>query len=119
MASPYDHHEMKLTRTNVKSLKPASKFVDERDDSLKGFIARISPSSKITYFFQYKSPVSGKQVNYWLGVEGTINVTQARDAAEMAAGKVALGRCVHLERQRDRKAAKKKVMRTFGTANLF
>ena len=105
---------MKLTRSNIKELKPRAKSYDARDSDLKGFLARVSPAGRITYYFQYKSPVKGRQINYWIGVEGTVNATQARDSAERLAARVALGECPQSDKTAIRAEAEARKDITFG-----
>ena len=80
---------MKLTNRNVEAQKPAPPPYEKRDDDIKGFLVRIQPTGKKTYYISYNN-VEGKRQRYRIGTHGTITAAQAREVAEKQAGKVAL-----------------------------
>ena len=76
----------KITETSVAKLSVECL----RDTEITGFQVRKRAKGKF-FYFQYRSPVTQKQRRYALGKHGTLTVEQARDAARLLSGKVALG----------------------------
>jgi len=103
--------EAKLTARTVATLKPSDKPYEVCDTELKGFLLRVQPSGVMTYYFAYKAE-NGKRNRYRIGRKGTISPVQARDAAELKAGEVALGKDVQAERKKIRHAEKLSKMAT-------
>lgn len=91
----------RLTIKTVNSLKPDTKPYEVRDTEIKGFLLRVQPSGVMTYYLSYRTP-GGKKNRSKIGQHGTLTTTQARDAAESLAGKVAHG----VDLQAENKAAK-------------
>ena len=100
-----------ITVRLVKSLKPAEKPYEVLDTDLKGFLLRVQPTGKMTYYFSYRLP-SGKRLRYKIGVYGTITAVQARDAAKVLAGKVALNIDIQDEKKEERKRAESEKLST-------
>ena len=98
---------MRLTHRSVKALEHGERRIDYRDDDLTGFFLRLgaAPSRSRVYFVYYRSPESGRRINYRIGDADQVSVVQARDAAERALGQVAVGVCPQAERVRVRTAA--------------
>ncbi len=46
---------MRITNKNIETLKPNLAPYEVRDESVKGFLARIQPTGRITYYFDYRN----------------------------------------------------------------
>ena len=92
----------KITATNIKSLVPEDKRLN--DTEISGFHARITPSGLITYYLFYR--LNGKQVNYRLGIDGQMTPAQARDLAKNKIAEVTQGVDVQAVRKHDRTKTK-------------
>jgi len=103
--------EAKLTARAIAALKPADKPYEVRDTELKGFLLRVQPTGVMTYYFSYTAE-NGKRNRYRIGRGGTVSPAQARDAAEIKAGEVALGKDVQAEKKRIRQEEKRSRMAT-------
>ena len=73
-----------LTEARVKALKPRKTVRDVRDDKLKGFGVRVSPSGRKQFFIQCQH--RGERIWKTVGDAGTMGVPEARSlAGEMLA----------------------------------
>ena len=94
--------QIKLTATTIKNLQPESKPYEVVDTQLKGFLLRVQPSGRMTFYYSYRGP-SGARKRIKLGVVGSsLTPAQARDEATKHAGEVARG----VDVQRAKVAAK-------------
>lgn len=107
--------QAKLTLRTVNKLVPAEKVYEVRDTDIKGFLLRLEPTGKATYYLEYKNE-AGQRRRYRLGTAGNLTPEQARDAAKQASGKVALGTDIQAERttaRREAELAKQRTLRVF------
>ena len=100
-----------LTARTVKALQPSAKPYEVVDTELKGFLLRVQPSGKMTYYLSYRLP-NGRRNRYKIGVHGTITATQARDVAKIKAGKVAHGIDIQAEKKAEKAAANRATVST-------
>jgi len=91
----------KLTAKLVGSLKPKAQRYSVRDTEIKGFLLWVETSGSMTYYLEYKTD-DGRRPTYRIGRHGTLTPVQARDAAEVLAGKVALGIDIQAEKKHER-----------------
>jgi integrase len=91
----------KITVTNIKSLVPEDKRLN--DTEISGFHARLTPSGLITYYLFYR--LNGKQVNYRLGIDGQMSPAQARDLAKNKIAEVTQGVDVQAVKKHERTKA--------------
>ena len=103
----------KLTTTTVNRLKPTDKPYEIVDTDLKGFLLRVQPSGRMTYYFVYRTP-KGKKTRIKIGLVGVISVKQARDIATKYAGQVSQGIDVQFEKKAEREQAKLSEKTTLG-----
>jgi hypothetical protein len=90
-------------------LKPKAKMYAVRDSELTGFLLRVRPNGRMTWFYNYRNEV-GRQANYKLGNYPGLEPEGARRLALEAAGKVAARVDVQVERKAARaEAARAKV----------
>jgi len=68
--------QVSITQAVVNTAKPKNKPFEIRDKKLIGFLVRVQPSGKSSYYCEYKR---GKRINI-----GPTNVLQAKDAREKA-----------------------------------
>ena len=66
-----------LTQTTVEAAKPRAKAYEIRDTKLSGFLVRIQPSGRKTFYCEYKR--GGREK---IGLVGTLSTKQARDQAQ-------------------------------------
>ncbi len=66
----------KITNELIKTLKPANKPYDVRDESQKGFIVRVNPSGKMVYMCEY---ARAKRI-----MVGRVKITHISDARRLA-----------------------------------
>ncbi len=88
----------KLTKRAVEALKPPVSSpatgtepapYDVRDEELKGFLVRVEPSGRKTFFFDYR--LRGRRNRFKLGTFPNVSADGARALAKLAAGDVAKG----------------------------
>jgi integrase len=97
-----------ITIRLVKSLKPADKPYEVTDTDITGFLVRVQPTGRMTYYLSYR--LAGKSKSrYKIGVQGTISATQARDVAKVQAGKVAQGIDIQADKKAKREAKREAV----------
>jgi hypothetical protein len=80
----------KLTATTIKDLKPEPRPYEVRDTEIKGFLLRISPAGRMTYYLDYRNAL-GKRNRHSIGITSKVTPAQARDIAGKLAGDVAHG----------------------------
>lgn len=66
-----------LTQTAIEAARPRSKAYEIRDTKLSGFLVRVQPSGRKTYYCEYKR---GGRVK--IGLFGVLSTKQARDHAQ-------------------------------------
>lgn len=103
----------KLTTTTLNRLKPAEKPFEVVDTEIKGYLLRVQPSGRMTYYYSYRNS-EGKKVRIKLGVVGSISVKQAREQAVSVAGKASDGIDVQKEKKTKRNEAKDSLKTTLG-----
>lgn len=80
--------QAKLTTANIKSLTPIAKPYEVVDTEVKGFLLRVQPSGRKTFYFSYRNDAKKRQ-RIKIGVVGpTLTAQQARDKAIIYAGRV-------------------------------
>jgi integrase len=98
----------KITKTSVNALKPQEKAFEVVDTDIKGFLLRVQPTGRMTFYFSYR-PDGGNRKRIKIGLYGSdLTVAQARDKAMILAGQVRDGVDVQLEKQ-ERKAEAKAI----------
>ncbi len=90
--------KIKFTEKSIISLIPEAKPYEAVDIQLPGFLLRIQPTGRRTYYFSYKSN-TGKRVRLKLGRHGDVTLTQAREMAKATAGDIATGKDPQAEKQ--------------------
>jgi site-specific recombinase XerD len=78
------------------------------DDDPRGFGVRIKPSGVATFFVQYTSPITGRQVRHTITQYGRLTLEEARIEARKLLGVVAKGEDPARERRLQRVEAKLK-----------
>ncbi len=108
--------QAKLNTSTIKTLQPADKPYEVVDSDLKGFLLRVQPTGRKTFYFSYRSQ-SGSRKRIKLGALGpAMTVQQARDQATVYAGEVATGKDVQGEKVRRRREA---IVESQSTLNAF
>jgi integrase len=105
----------RITKRVVAALKPGVAPFDCRDIALKGFLLRVQPSGRKTWFYQYRTP-SGQQTRLALGTWPGMSPEGARSIASERA--LEAGRGIDLVgRKREKRAegsrAKQSTLRAF------
>ncbi len=104
--------QAKLTSTTIKSLEPHAKPYEVVDSQIKGFLVRVQPTGRKTYYYSYRGP-SGSRKRIKLGVAGSeMTPAQARDEATKRAGEVAKGVDVQLKKAMAKVEAQEARLRT-------
>lgn len=103
---------MRLKNTDVSELPKKDKPYDVRDKDIKGFLVRVHPSKKKVYYLEYRDKKTGKKQRYMLGVHGSITTPQAREAAGIAAGRIANGENIQQVKKQNKKQDEAKKSRT-------
>lgn len=80
----------KLTRRTIATLQPKAAPYDCRDTDLKGFLLRVQPSGKQSWFYQYRN-AEGRQTRLKLGDNPGLSVEGARAIALEKATEAARG----------------------------
>lgn len=80
----------KLLQKTVDALKPAVRPYEVCDTELRGFLLRVQPSGKMTYYASYRL-ADGRRNRVRLGNANVATVSQARDEALKVLGQVASG----------------------------
>lgn len=102
----------KLTEKALGKLKPTDKRQRIWDGEISGFYALVTTGGRISFYLRYT--LNGLVRDYPLGRWGSITLTEARKLAKQAAGRVAAGIDVHLERKQKRLEEKHKKHATLG-----
>jgi len=80
----------KLTKKVVDSLEVKDKLYDVHDTQIHGFLLRIYPSGRLSFYFSYRN-IAKKRNRIMLGVYGAVSIQQARDKALKCASQVSDG----------------------------
>ena len=98
--------QAKLNVSTIKQLPANDKPYEVVDTEVKGFLLRVQPTGRKTFYFSYRNN-AGKRKRIKIGVLGSsVTPAQARDMATSFAGKVSEGVDVQEKRQSSRLTAK-------------
>ena len=103
-----------LTNSSVKQLPVRDKPYEVRDSKLKGFLVRVQPSGRKTFYFAYRN-AAGKKNRIKLGDSEHLTVAQARDLAKERAADVVHGKDVQADKTLERRVALERGQRTLAT----
>jgi integrase len=90
----------KLTKRAVDTLSARDCPYDVRDDELRGFLVRVEPSGRKSFFLDYR--LRGKRNRYRLGVYPNLSTEGARAIAQAIAGDIARGTDPQARRKAER-----------------
>jgi len=106
----------KLTARALKSIEPTAKAFEVVDTELKGFLLRVQPTGRMTFYYSYRSD-AGTRKRIKIGVLGSeLTLQQARDTATQHAANVVAGNDIQASKQKTKQAAvdaKSKTLETF------
>ena len=91
----------KITTRLVSDLTPRDRPYEVWDTALSGFLLRVQPTGRMSYYFDYRT-AERRRRRYKLGTAGALTVRQARDLAEREAARVTTGVDIQSERQQIR-----------------
>jgi len=94
---------LKLTKTVVANLQPASKPYDARDADLTGLLLRVHPTGRKVWYFEYR--LHGRRTRAQLGVHPGLSPDGARVLAKKSVGKLAEGIDIQKEREQEQQRA--------------
>jgi len=104
----------KIQKSTVKALAPQDKAFEVLDTEIKGFLLRVQPTGRKTFYYSYR-PKGGNKKRIKIGVlDAALTEQQARDKAIILAGQVRDGQDVQKEKQTERKVAKEARNATLG-----
>ncbi len=109
-----EEKDKRLTNTSVNKLMTRPKPYEKYDIELKGFLVRVQPSGRKTYFYSYTCPL-GKRQRIKLGKHGDIASPQARDKALKLAAEVLSGVNVQAKKKEAIKESRRQMNRTLGS----
>jgi len=95
----------KLTKRAIDALSVQERPYDARDDDLRGFLVRVEPSGRKSFFLDYR--LRGKRNRYRIGIYPNLSAEGARGIAQGISGDVARG----TDPQARRKAEREKTAR--------
>jgi integrase len=90
----------KLTKRAIEALSVRQRPYDVRDEDLRGFLVRVEPSGRKSFFLDYR--LRGKRNRYRLGVHPNLSSEGARAIAQAIAGDVARGTDPQARRKAER-----------------
>jgi integrase len=90
----------KLIKRLVEALSVRESPYDVRDEDLRGFLVRVEPSGRKSFFLDYR--LRGKRNRYRLGVYPNLSTEGARGIAQAIAGDVARGTDPQARRKAER-----------------
>lgn len=106
--------QAKLTTSTIKNLQPAEKPYEVVDVELKGFLLRVQPSGRMTFYYSYRT-ISGQRKRAKIGRFGSsLTSQQARDIATKLAASVIEGEDVQAQKAEARRKAAEDQLRTLG-----
>jgi len=104
--------QAKLSTSSVKSFEAQEKAYEVVDSEIKGFLMRVQPTGRKTFYFTYRTP-AGIRKRIKIGVLGSsLTLAQARDHALSYAGQASTGQDIQGEKTTSRRAAKEKLKHT-------
>lgn len=102
----------KLNSTTIKQLVPQEKAFEVVDTEIKGFLLRIQPTGRMTFYFSYRN-VAAQRKRIKIGVlNSDKTLAQARDDAMEFAAKVSKGVDIQSNKLVERKDAKDQLTNT-------
>lgn len=105
----------KITNSLISKLEVKPKPYEIVDSEIKGFLIRVQPTGRKTFYFSYRNH-SGQRKRIKIGVLGSSKtIAQARDKASIFAGRVAEGIDIQLEKVTTRNQAKEQLKNTLST----
>jgi integrase len=90
----------KLTKRAIEALSVRERPYDVRDEDLRGFLVRVEPSGRKSFFLDYR--LRGKRNRYRLGVHPNLSAEGARAIAQGIAGDIARGTDPQARRKAER-----------------
>ena len=90
----------KLTKRAIDALSVRERPYDVRDEDLRGFLVRVEPSGRRSFFLDYR--LRGKRNRYRLGVYPNLSAEGARGIAQTVAGDIARGTDPQARRKAER-----------------
>ncbi len=106
----------KLTARTIKELKPADQAYEVVDTEIKGFLLRVQPTGRMTFYYSYRS-TEGARKRIKIGTLGSeLTLNQARDIALKHAAQVVEGQDIQATKQKTRAlaaGAKEKTLERF------
>ncbi len=100
----------KLTKRLVEALRVRERPYDVRDLELRGFLVRVEPSGRRSFFLDYR--LRGRRNRYRLGVYPNLSTDGARTVAQAIAGDVARGTDPQARRKAERAQAARERLST-------
>jgi len=95
----------KIAKTLIKTLEAKEKPYEVSDTQISGFILRVQPTGRKTFYFAYRNKAGTKQ-RVKIGVLGPMTLEQARDRAKLFDAKIAGGVDIGKEKAQERHDAK-------------
>lgn len=107
--------QAKISSTTIKQLSPGDKAFEVVDTEIKGFLLRVQPTGRMTFYFSYRTNAA-KRKRIKIGVLGpALTIGQARDIALAYAGDVSKGVDIQGEKLSSRNKAKAQLKNTLTT----
>jgi integrase len=107
--------QAKLSAASIKRLDAKSTPFEVVDTEIKGFLLRVQPTGRMTFYFSYRTE-AGKRKRIKIGVLGSSKtVAQARDDAMVFAARVSKGVDIQGEKLTSRREAKEQEKNTLAT----
>ncbi len=103
--------QVKLIKSTVQALEAKTKEYDIFDTQLKGFLVRVHPTGRKSFYYTYRN-TARKRKRIMLGVFGTNTVEQMRSDALEHASKVGKGIDVQAEKKEARNQSIKQLSHT-------
>lgn len=102
-----------ITSASLKTLRPTERAYEVSDTDLTGFLVRVEPTGRQTYYFRYRN-AGGGSTRVVLGRADTLSPTEARAEARKMAGEVYKGGDPQAAKKAKRAAAQEAKEKTFG-----
>lgn len=104
--------QARLSANSIKALEPEAKAYEVVDTEIKGFLLRVQPTGRKTFYFSYRT-TAGVRKRIKIGVMGaTLTLTQARDQASIYSGKASAGEDIQGDKAAGRSKAKAQLKHT-------
>jgi integrase len=104
-----------INATLLKTIEPTDKPYEVVDDTLTGFLVRVQPTGRVTFYFAYRAR-DGRRQRVKIGTYPSLTAKAARDSADKLNAEVTLGGNPHQEKkveQRERAKAKHESLEGF------